>query len=70
MSMSKSIGSVVALPTGSSNFAHVRDEYGNNYSVHASSLPDDADEGDSFAYRVAITGGSSYTATTITAVGD
>lgn len=62
------IGTVVAMPERGSNFFIVRDEFGNGYSVPSSNLPSGIEDGDEFAYRVEITGGSSYTATTLQAL--
>ena len=46
------IGKIYSLPLPGSDYFTVRDEYGNNHTVHRKELPKDADDGDDFAYHV------------------
>lgn len=51
-----SVGTVVSVyDYGSAPYATVRDEYGSSYNVPASSLDQNAEAGDEFAYRVRFT---------------
>lgn len=46
------IGNVAGLPMPYSQFATVKDEYGNNRTTWATELEEDADVEDDFAYRI------------------
>lgn len=46
------IGQVFDLPMPGSSFATAQDEYGNNRTIRAKELPEDADPGDDMAYYV------------------
>lgn len=46
------IGKIVDLPTTYSSYARVRDEYGEEITVHSSEIPDNARVGDEMAYAV------------------
>lgn len=59
------IGTIVNLPRGSGEYARVRDESGSDYTVHASEIPEDAKEGDDFAYLVDIWSNPSGAAATL-----
>ncbi len=53
------IGTVLSIPAADSKFATARDEYGNNRTVYTSELPEGAEVGDEYAYRVDfMTGGA------------
>lgn len=47
-------GMIVDSPGTYSAYARVRDEYGEEYTVHGSEIPDDASDMDDFAYHVDI----------------
>lgn len=47
-----SIGKLQSFPMPGSQWARVRDEYGNDWSVPAKDLPRNVKEGDQLAYRV------------------
>ena len=53
------IGSIVTMPNPYSNFAQIRDETGLTHTVASADLPEDAEEGDEFAYKVEIWGNNS-----------
>jgi hypothetical protein len=46
------IARVVSMPPGNSEWATVRDAYGNNVAVKGRDLPPGANDGTSYAYRV------------------
>ena len=48
------IGRIVDTPNAISNYARIRDEYGGEYTVHGSEVPQNAEDGDEFAYYVDI----------------
>lgn len=47
-----SIGTILGLPLGNSRYFSAKDEYGNTRTVHVNELPEDADVGDDYAYRI------------------
>lgn len=59
------IGKIISVPLGDSQYARVRDEYGSEYTVHASELPREADLDDDFAYKVDIWQNPSGNVTTL-----
>lgn len=48
------VGKIVDVPGSYSAYGRVRDEYGSEYTVHASEIAEDAEPGDDFAYQVDI----------------
>lgn len=48
------IGSIVDVPNTYSGYARVRDEHGEEYTVHGSEVSQEAEDGDEFAYHVDI----------------
>ena len=59
------IGKVVDLPTVHSQYARVRDEYGGEYTVHSTELPDDAEIGSAYSYKVDVWQNPSGNSTTL-----
>ena len=47
-----SIGRIVSVPLGDSGYAIVRDEHGTQWTVDRGQIPNGAEDGDDFAYRV------------------
>lgn len=58
-------GIIVNTPSDYSAYARVRDEYGQEYTVHGSEIATDAEDGDQFAYHVDIWQNSNGSATTL-----
>ncbi len=48
------IGKIVDAPTDTSAYSRIRDEHGEEHTVHSSELPSGAEDGDQFAYLVDI----------------
>ena len=46
------VGTIAGLPMPGSQYGTVSDEYGNNRTVYASEMEEDAEVEDDFAYRV------------------
>jgi len=61
------IGKIISTANQHTGYARVRDEYGEEYTVHDSELPKDAKSGDDFAYYVDIWNHSGGNATTLKA---
>lgn len=59
------IGQIVDLPNDYSGYARVRDEYGEEYTVHGSEIPTEAGIGDEMAYHVDISQNESGNVTTL-----
>ncbi len=59
------VGKIISTANDVSNYARVRDEHGQEYTVHASELPKGAEEGDGYAYKVDVFNHSSGLATTL-----
>ena len=53
------VGRFVSLPNQYSQFAQIKDELGNAYTVDGAQIPDGADTDDDYAYRVEIWGNDS-----------
>ena len=47
-------GKIVDSPSVYSSYARVRDEHGEEYTVHGSEVPTEVENGDEFAYHVDI----------------
>lgn len=48
------LGSIIGLPNAYSQFARIKDQYGNSYTADPSLIPKGMKEGDSVAYKVEI----------------
>ena len=59
------VGKIVDIPNNYSSYARVRDENGEEYTVHSSEVPESAEDGDSFAYHVDVWQNESGNATTL-----
>lgn len=53
------IGTIINLPNNYSHFGRIADEYGNQYSVDNSQIPENTELGEEFAYKVEIWGNDS-----------
>ena len=53
------VGTLISIPNSYTQYARVTDQYGASYTVDPSSLPEDASEGEEFAYKVEIWGNDS-----------
>ena len=54
------IGHILSLPdTTYTAFGRIKDEYGSGYTIEPGEIPEDADIGDEFAYKVDLWGNDS-----------
>ena len=56
---------IVDTPNAISNYGRVRDEFGQEYTVHGSDIPEEHEPGDDYAYHVDLWQYSSRNVTTL-----
>ena len=48
------IGTIASLPNAYSQFGQIKDEYGRGYTIERGDIPENAERGDEYAYKVEI----------------